>query len=509
MSNADGVEAIESKRDTRRAKIKLFLVGKPRTRSLSDLAEGFDAGEHEADAKWASANDDTPLIFENIDWTDEWCIPETTLERGDHAELGDLLLRIVEQRYRKVVAVGGRLYGYRGGIFEGVEKSELEWIVKGFAGRVYVGAPGDKSSPLRVSTQTLGGSIKMACAEAADDSFFDDSVPGVAFVDGFAVVSAAGIDFRPHSPDHRARHRYEFNFTGGDSPTKWLQYLEDVFRDDADKGDKIAAVQEFMGAAITGTATTYERALVLLGPGANGKTRLAEIIQASVPPGSSTSLPPALWNDQYARPLLYGARLNVVPDLTDDALGPVVKGIISGEGVAARSPSGPAVAFRPKAAHVFGCNQLPKTKDTSNGFFRRWLLIPMTRSFATDPARDPQIHRKVIASDTPAIVRWALQGAVRLMRQTEYTLPSSHTLTVDRWRGKVDGVRLFVESRARRAEGTERGTAAAKLYAAFAEWASAQGLQPETSTTFGLRLSDMGVPGKNTNAGKVWGLVLL
>jgi putative DNA primase/helicase len=202
-----------------------------------------------------------------------------------------------------------------------------------------------------------------------------------------------------------------------------------------------------------------------------------------------------LWHDQYQRPLLDGARLNCVPDLTDEGLGPDVKGIISGEGLAARSPGRAAFTFKPVAAHAFGCNALPETRDKSAGFWRRWLVLTMNRSFQQDAGRDVSIHKKIIASDLPAIVRWALRGAARLAVKNEYTIPPSSVLALERWRGGNDAVRLFIETRTRATAPGERGTCARELHAAFTEWAHAFGTE-RTETAFGRELAETGLRGK-------------
>jgi len=426
-----------------------------------------------------------------------WVIPAVMLERGDNAEQADLLLRVLCQRYEKesLVSYRRRMYGYRFGTFEAIEEDDLDRIVKHFGGVVTLLKGEDGVKQLAVNAAS--GAVKFAHTEVSDQQFFDSAAKGIAFTDGFVIVEPNRLRKVAHSPKHRARQAYPFAFDGPRvrEPKLFLKFLDDVFRDDADRVEKIAALQEFMGAAITGLATKYERALVLFGAGSNGKTRLTAIIEAVMPPGSAVALPPSLWGDQYQRPLLEGACLNCVPDLTTDELGSAVKGVITGEGVAARSPGGKAASFKPTAAHVFGCNKLPKTTDTSDGFWRRWLILPMTRSFLNDPSRDVGIHHKIIAQDLPGIMRWALEGAARLRGKAEYTLPPSHDLMIGRWRGKDDAVRLFIEARTRPSVAGERGTQASALHAAFTTWGKAYGVDM-TDTAFGLALTGMGLAGK-------------
>lgn len=351
----------------------------------------------------------------------------------------------------------------------------------------------------------------MAAVAAARPDFFASEVNGVVFADCFVRVQSGRVAVEQHSPDHRARQRYPFPFESSDKPVQWLQFLDDVFRDDDDKAEKIAALQEFAGAAILGMAPLHERALVLFGKGDNGKSRLVKILTETMPPGSVTALEPGLWADQYQRSGLAGSRLNTVADLGERAaLTAIAKGIISGEPVAARDPGNRRFDFTPRAAHLFGCNKLPSTADTSPGFWRRWLFVPLNRSFTGDPTRDPRIAEKIIAAEIPAIVRWALEGAARLDAAGGYTVPASHQRILDRWRAEGDSVRVFLDQCTEPCPLAEREfwTRADALYEAFEAWAPTYGVHL-TSTAFGKELSALGVQGKKRATGKFYAVRLV
>lgn len=414
-----------------------------------------------------------------------------------------MLAKRLLTRYEHITSSGGRLYAYSAGVYRPID-DELERIVTTFAG-MPVGE-GDKPRALNIRTSDITGTIRCLHIALNAPGFFDKPAAGVAFRDGFAIVEGGRLELVAHAPEHRAHFAYDFDFVGSSEPAMFLGFLLEVFRDDADRDDKMAALQEFFGAAITGCATVYERAALLLGNGSDGKSRLAYILEKSMPFDSVISLEPALWHDQYQRPLLEGARLNSVPDISEATLSASVKGIISGEGLAARDPSRPAKSFKPRAAHLFGCNKLPSTNDKSDGFFRRWLILKMTRSFLHDPIRDVSIHFRIIDQDRPAIVRWALEGAARLQAKNDYTLPVSHALTIDEWRGREDAVRVFIDTRCTSGGGW---TPATELYEAFKAWGAPYGKGKDTTATaFGLALKGIGVADKRSRSAKLYSVQL-
>ena len=131
----------------------------------------------------------------------------------------------------------------------------------------------------------------------------------------------------------------------------------------------------------------------------------------------------------------------------------------------------------------------------------------MIRNFDVDPARDVHIAQRIIAEELSDIVRWALLGASRLLRQGGYTLPLSHHLALAEWRRVDDRVRLFLDQCTRPAAGDESSPAAG-LYKMFMAWAKANHVNGMTDTAFGIQLNDLGIPHKRAASGVRYAVVL-
>jgi putative DNA primase/helicase len=168
--------------------------------------------------------------------------------------------------------------------------------------------------------------------------------------------------------------------------------------------------------------------------------------------------------------------------------------------------------FRPIAGHYFAANKLPGTQDQTEGFWRRFVVLTFNRSFTGDPTRDPNVHTRILAAELPAIVSWLVAGAVRLLRQGDYTIPASHAKAIAAWRKDADQVALFLiaETRPLRDDETEHmGLLAAELYSSYVEWARRNGHRPVASNTFGARLRGLGRAAKRTKAGMRYLVALL
>lgn len=415
---------------------------------------------------------------------------------GDHVELGRAL---IEDLGGRAALVHDELHTWRHspatGLWEKIERAEESRIVQG-----YSGAPLGEKKAIKVDASDVSGAIKLASDQIAKPGFFQAVPSGIAFSNGFVSVDATGAKVVPLEREHRARAGYPFAFEPDAAPLGFLAFLGGIFRDDADKAEKVAFVQEFFGACLLGIAPTYQRCVYAIGGGDNGKSRVADIVLACFPEGTRSAIPPQDFGDEYSRAMLVGVRLNAVGELPerDIMASEAFKAIVAGDPIKARMIYEAPVMFRPTAGHYFAANKLPGSTDHTDGFWRRPVVLTFNRSFKTDPTRDPEIHTRILATERPAIVSWLIAGAARLVKSTRYTIPPSHEAALAKWRKEADQVALFVAAETR-ADG--RGTGAADLYSAYVAWAQRNGHRAVASNTFGQRMQLLELASRRTKHG--------
>lgn len=439
-------------------------------------------------------------------------------ERGDHVELAEKMLSQIESDGPRCVFDDLALHHYEDdgtpGLWRVVSHSKQTCIVASFAG---ANVPGSKGPvPLKIKASDANGARTIAAAQREQLGFFADaSRRGVAFTNGFVMVDTNGKKtLTLHSAENRARHGYDFPYNEVNTGLEtWLTFLNGIFRDDNDREEKIAFIQEFFGAALLGIATTYQRCVIAIGEGENGKSKLADIMIAAFPKGSHCSIAPHTfgqsYSGEYTRALLAGKILNVCNELPDsDIVGTEqFKAIVTGEPVHARPIRNAPFSFRPIAAHYFAANSLPGTFDHSHGFWRRWVAIGFNRNFHGDVERDPNIATKIISNELHAIVPWLLEGGARVIRQGGYTIPSSHAALIREWRRNADQVAMFVEERCEKSrddrphEGIHDWTAAGELYKKYENWSVTNGHRTLASNKFGTRMAALGRPAHRTKRG--------
>lgn len=429
---------------------------------------------------------------------------------GDHVEIGRAL--VTELRgIADVVFDEGRPWTYTpSGRWEAIDRAHESRIVQGFAGSPKL----PNNSPLRIKASDVSGAIALAHDQIAKPGFFLGAPPGLVFSNGFVKVSARGVEILEHSAEHRARTGYPFEYVGNVCAKRWLAFLYSVFRDDDDREEKIVCLQEFLGACLLGVAPIYQRYVVTIGRGGEGKSTLTQIAVSAMPQGTTCAIAPQEWGNEYRRALLIGKRLNAVAELpeADIIASESVKAIITGDSIVGREIRQAPITFSPIAGHMFAANKLPGTNDQSDGFWRRILVLTFNRSFANDAECNPRIATEIIEAELPAVVSWMLQGAVRLFAEGSYTLPASHHAALAEWRRNADQIALFVESEVRvlrESEPQAWGVYAADLYAAYQRWCASNGHRPMASNKFGGRMRELGHESKKTSTGWRYHLAFL
>jgi P4 family phage/plasmid primase-like protien len=431
---------------------------------------------------------------------------DRTFQRGDHVELAERLVEAL--RAQACVFADGYFYEYdaKRGIFVIAGNARLSRIVQGFAG-VRVEAT---HKPLGIRAADVSGAIKLASDRAADPDFFNNARPGIVFADAFVQVEADRTAVHAHSPEHRARFAYDFDYCRNAAPAMLLEFFEQIFCQDSEeeRACKIALIQEYVGISLLGLATRYQRAIVFVGAGANGKSALTTIIQGCMPPGSVCAIPPQQVGQEYRRALLAGKLLNIVSELPEaDILDSESwKAIVAGDLTTGREIRKAPITFRPIAGHIYSANRLPGTSDQSHGFWRRLVIVLFDRIFAVHE-QDTTLADRIVATERPAVVSWALAGAQRVMREGRYTLPASSTAAVADWQQVSDPVRAFVEERCERLPldaPTSSGCPAALLYRAYMDWARDNGHGLLASNKFSQRMSSLQLPSRRTSVGNFY-----
>ena len=230
------------------------------------------------------------------------------------------------------------------------------------------------------------------------------------------MLNLRSLELVAHKKDFFASYQLPVTFDpdGNERCERFLKFLEETIQTPG----PIAQVQEFAGYCLT-REVRYEKALLLLGPGADGKSTLLSILEALV---GSENCSATSFNDldnEFHRSSLYGKVLNISTEIGNRAIeSAYFKAITSGDAISAAFKHKDAFHFRPHCKLAFAGNRLPRILDNSDGVFRKLLPVSFKRQFLEDG--DPLLKEKLIA-ELSDIFHWALVGLHRLWSQSGFT----------------------------------------------------------------------------------------
>jgi len=174
---------------------------------------------------------------------------------------------------------------------------------------------------------------------------------------------------------------------------------------------------------------------------------LERIQRRLVPKEFVSAVSPFSWGKDYFVAALAGVRLNVVGELSDNESIPAAmfKTVIGGDLITGRHPTHRPITFQNEAAHIFMSNHLINTRDHSEAFFARWLIVEFPNSrLCSGLPLDPMLSERIIQSEMPGIAQWALEGAARLLHNGAFSSSAVHDRLMAKWRCTSNSLEEFI-----------------------------------------------------------------
>jgi putative DNA primase/helicase len=252
-----------------------------------------------------------------------------------------------------------------------------------------------------------------------------------------------GWYLEPHKREHYRTTQIPVTYDQKADAPLFQAFLEQVFRDDNDKADKIKCVLELMGYTLMSHAR-HELFVMLIGPGANGKSVLLAILEALVGKKNVAGVQPANFSDKFQRAHLHKKLANIVTELKQGEMiaDAELKGITSGEPSTVEHKHRDPFVLRPFSTCWFGTNHMPRTHDFSDALFRRAVILQFNRTF-TKEEQDSELKDKLL-TELPGILNLALDAYDSALVST-FTQPGSTETAKQEWRLEADQVAQFVD----------------------------------------------------------------
>jgi putative DNA primase/helicase len=240
-------------------------------------------------------------------------------------------------------------------------------------------------------------------------------------------------------------------FTPEERPTPLFdEFLAETFHSSqpGEAEQQICLVQEIAGGIMVGVMARYQKAVLLYDVyGRAGKGTMERIIRSLVPPELVTAISPFKWGQDYHVAMIAGKLLNTVGEMPEETPIPAAefKTVLGGDQLTGRHPNYRPFTFMNEAAHLFMSNHLIATRDHSDAFYSRWLLVEFPNSLLRSGRPiDPSLPERIIAQELSGIAYWAMEGAARLLRQGRFSDSIVNDRLMAQWRSSSNSADEFV-----------------------------------------------------------------
>ena len=337
--------------------------------------------------------------------------------------------------------------------------------------------------------------------------FFSERPAGLVLKQTFFEVDGSKLLKVPLKAEHRQRFRYPFDFDGDAYPKRFIEeLLMPCLASEPDVEAMIEMLRQFVAASLMRIAPRYQKALVLVGGGANGKSTVQEVFRQVFPPGRVSSVTPHDMGERFRKASLTDAWLNCVTELPSRGLHRVeaLKALITGEPVQVELKNRQPYELRFQGGMICSGNTLPQVTDTSDGFWRRWLVVPFRRRFA-EHEQIRHLAESIAKEEQEAIICWLLGGLDELLANDRYLVPDTCLDALDAWRGTSNPVARFVEQCTELVLSNDTSTwiTGQFLYDSYVDWMQKKGAEPLSMTRFGRHIKRLPAVQHGSNARNV------
>lgn len=257
-------------------------------------------------------------------------------------------------------------------------------------------------------------------------------------LNGTFEINAKTQKLRDFKKSDFITYQLPFNYDEKAECPQFTTYLNRVL---PDKGlqDILA---EYMGYVFV-KHLKLEKALLLYGSGANGKSVFFEVMNAILGSQNVTNYSLYSLSNEAYRANLANKLLNYGSEIKSGLQSDIFKLLVSGEPIDAKPLYKQPFIMTDYAKLMFNCNELPKEVEHTDAYFRRFLIIPFEVTIPENE-RDSQLPKKIINAELSGVFNWILKGLQRIVDNARFT-ESEHTAHIlSKYRNESDNVLQFL-----------------------------------------------------------------
>jgi putative DNA primase/helicase len=348
------------------------------------------------------------------------------------------ILTVAKQRCWSLCVSGGSLYTYNGEYWKQIPPEELRHFLGNAAERLGV----DKYDARHHQFRNELYKQFMSTAYLPRPNKKTNEVL-INLKNGTFVITPDKQYLREFDRSDFMTYQLPFEYDSGAECPMFDCYLNQVLPDK----ERQRVLAEYLGYVfVSYRILKLEKALILFGNGANGKSVFFDIINALLGPEnvSNYSLKSLTVENGYQRAKLSDKLLNYASEISPKMDSTIFKQLVSGEPIEARLPYKDPFILIDYAKFIFNTNILPKDVEQNEAFFRRFLLVEFPITIPKDE-RDPELAAKIIKRELAGVFNWVLAGLGRLLKHNDFSPSVAIDQAMRDYKTQSDSVNIFIQ----------------------------------------------------------------
>lgn len=319
---------------------------------------------------------------------------------------------------------------------------------------------------------------------------------------GTFEISPQGTKLRPFDRSDFLTYQLPFKYEPQAKAPLFERYLNRVLPDP----ERQRVLAEYLGFVFIkhrSNALKEEKALILYGTGANGKSVFFEVVTAMFGRQnvSNYSLQSLTEEKGFYRAKISNKLVNYASEINGKLETSLFKAMVSGEPVEACLKYGQPFTMDDYAKFIFNCNELPKDVEHTNAYFRRFLIIPFDITIP-EHEQDKNLHVKIIDNELSGVFNWVLQGLNRLLEQKRFSNCEAAQQAVEQYKIESDSVQMFLNENEYKVSATNE-TPLKDLFNEYRNYCIESGFKACSLRTLADRLRNSGYQTERKNYGTV------
>ena len=233
-----------------------------------------------------------------------------------------------------------------------------------------------------------------------------------------SLINLRTKERKRHSPDFLSAVQYPIKYDPEAKPVKRDKFYKRVLPDDAYK----AGVHWQLCAWVLMNPNPGQKALKLVGPGNDGKSRfLKSLVSLAGEENTSHLSLQTICNNRFAVSGIIGKPLNTCADLPSSHLADtaIFKAITGDDDISGEYKNGAFFTYRSHCKLAFSCNQFASSSDTTPAFFRRWLVMKMSKTISKNEEKSAAEIDAALSqeSELSGVLNKALEVAPEVLKK--------------------------------------------------------------------------------------------